>query len=172
MVPPGCKEFFAFLPEMKKFYNVVRKGLSPSHTIFLGGNGMKVTVLGKQNLFPAYPGKRVRSSIVTLSMFRWRKTARKGKRFRPFWLDPASYPLANIRVGGTYQADYDSQGLPACLLAMLTMSAETVAFFYWQGLTIDRLTNMVYTGQRGSARRASRPTCLPRVCGTRCFSLD
>lgn len=43
---------------------------------------------------------------------------------------------------------------------MLTMSAETVACFYWQGLTIDRLTNMVYTGQRGSAReRLSRVAC-------------
>lgn len=43
---------------------------------------------------------------------------------------------------------------------MLTMSAETVACFYWQGLTIDRLTNMVYTGQRGPAReRLDRRAC-------------
>lgn len=47
---------------------------------------------------------------------------------------------------------------------MLTMSAETVACYYWQGLTIDQLTNMVYTGQRGTAReRLDRRACLEFV---------
>lgn len=70
---------------------------------------MKVTVLGKQNLsgISRKTGKKFNSNVVHVSM---EKNGVEGKAVQTIWLDPASYPLEKIRVGGTYQADYDSQG--------------------------------------------------------------
>lgn len=70
---------------------------------------MKVVVLGKQNLkgTSRKTGKSFDSNVVHCSM---EQTGVEGKAVQTIWLDPITYPLSTIRVGATYNAEYDSRG--------------------------------------------------------------
>lgn len=70
---------------------------------------MKVTVLGKQNLkgTSRKTGKPFDNNVIHVSM---EQNGVEGKAVQTIWLDPLTYPLASIRVGSTYNAEYDSRG--------------------------------------------------------------
>lgn len=70
---------------------------------------MKVTVLGKQNLkgTSRKTGKAFDSNVVHVSMD---QNGVEGKAVQTIWLDPVTYPLPGIRVGASYNVDYDNRG--------------------------------------------------------------
>lgn len=70
---------------------------------------MRVKVLGKQNLqgVSRKTGKEFNSNVVHV-MFQ--KNGVDGDAVQTIWLDPQTYPLASIKLGQTYNVDYDSAG--------------------------------------------------------------
>ena len=70
---------------------------------------MKVYVLGKQNLkgISRKTGKEFDSNVVHVSC---PKNGVEGEAVQTIWLDPKTYPLSDLIVGETYNAEYDSQG--------------------------------------------------------------
>ena len=70
---------------------------------------MKVTVVGKQNMTGTSrkTGKPFDSNVVHVTM---EQNGVEGKAVQTIWLDPATYPLAGIRVGAAYTVDHDSRG--------------------------------------------------------------
>lgn len=70
---------------------------------------MKVTVLGKQNMkgTSRKTGNPFDSNVVHVS---YQQHGVDGLAVNTIWLDPVSHPLSSIKVGGTYQAEYDSRG--------------------------------------------------------------
>lgn len=70
---------------------------------------MKVVVLGKE--FASGKSKKTNKDFAaTVVHVSFRKNKVEGQAVDSVWLDPASYPVAEIKVGGTYGVDRDSRG--------------------------------------------------------------
>lgn len=70
---------------------------------------MKVLVVGKEHASgkSKKTGKDFSNTVVHVS---FKKNRVEGQAVDIVWLDPASYPLESIKVGGTYDVDRDSRG--------------------------------------------------------------
>jgi len=70
---------------------------------------MKVTVIGKQNVkgTSRKTNKPFDSNVVHVS---FEQMGVEGKATQQIWLDPVSYPLHSIKIGGVYAAEYDNRG--------------------------------------------------------------
>ena len=70
---------------------------------------MKAVVLGKEYASGTSKksGKDFAATVVHVS---FKKNKVEGQAVDSVWLDPASYPLADIKIGATYDVDRDSRG--------------------------------------------------------------
>lgn len=70
---------------------------------------MKVKVLGKQNMkgTSRKTGKPFDSNVCHIA---YETPAVEGQAVQSIWLDPVTYPLHSIKVGATYNAEYDNRG--------------------------------------------------------------
>lgn len=73
---------------------------------------MKVTVLGKEFVSGTSKktGKDFASNVVHIA---YKKNRVDGQAVEAVWIDPVTYPLADIQVGKIYDLDRDSRGFLA-----------------------------------------------------------